>query len=104
MMTQADLLSQNEEIFSNSNYNDKNVLTSFTTFNANSNNASNSQATESATATVNYQRPNNLEFADLSAPTYLNEQSPIRPNRPSKYLATDSALNTSVGLRNIISK
>lgn len=98
MMTQADLLSQNDE-FNKGFTNDanKNILSSFTTFTTTT---STTNSNESATAAVNFERPTNLEFGDLNAPSYLNEQSPIKP---SKYLATDSAINTSVGLRNIIS-
>ena len=99
MMTQADVLSQNDEFNKGFGGNDgnKNILTSFTTFTNNTNNNNNSNESGAA---VNFERPRNLEFNDLNAASCLNEQSPIKP---SKYLATDSAINTSVGLRNIIS-
>lgn len=84
MMTQADILSQNEEYGYDQSGDSKNILSSFTTFTANptTNNADSHQAD----ASVNFERPRNLEFGDLNAPSYLNEQSPIRP---SKYLAAD---------------
>lgn len=86
MMTQADVLSQNEEYGSGYKSETANILTSFTAFSLNS---QSSQANEAA-ASVNFdrqnERPSNLEFADIGSPSYLNEQSPIKP---SKYLATD---------------
>ncbi len=44
-------------------------------------------------------KPNSFEYEFQKAQSSFNEQSPIRP---SKYFASDSALNASKGLRNII--
>jgi len=102
MMTQADVLSQNEEYgYDQGGSTTKNIISSFTSHATNNAAAAASTdlSSEQATASVNFERPSNLEFSDLNALSYLNEQSPIKP---SKYLATDSAINTSVGLRNII--
>ena len=88
MMTQADVLSQNEEFGTGYKNESTNILTSFTAFT--SAGSSQNQQTSEPTAAVNIERqkerPKNLEFADLDTRTYLNEQSPIKP---SKYLASD---------------
>lgn len=89
MMTQADVLSQNEEYgYDQGGSTTKNIISSFTSHATNNAAAAASTdlSSEQATASVNFERPSNLEFSDLNALSYLNEQSPIKP---SKYLATD---------------
>jgi len=87
-MTQADVLSQNEEFGSGYKNESTNILTSFTAFTTPGN--SQNQPAGESTSAVNFERqnerPKKLEFSELDSRNYLNEQSPIKP---SKYLASD---------------
>ena len=104
MMTQADILAENQETYKGVSLTGHKSTSSSSQQQQQkeiSHGEYNGIETDTDSPTHLPSRPASFGFADFPAITSprMNEQSPIRP---SKYFATDSAINASKGLRKLI--